>query len=157
MVITGTAIFVEPGSFEKVQGELRSFPEVTFCVASESGTELVVNMEADNHYALEELCGRLKARIPEIIDITHVYVNFEEEVEKLVRGGRPGRPTSGSGLILNSLGVLTGLPFFARRSERGGCPGYLGGTRFLSLKNFFSFLNFTLSYLRSKYRATRVR
>jgi nitrate reductase NapAB chaperone NapD len=84
MVITGSALFVEPGTHEKVMEKLRDFPEVTFQAKSESGTELVVNIEADDQGALERLCNTLKAQIPEIIDVTHIYLNFEEEVEKMV-------------------------------------------------------------------------
>ncbi|MFC1836554.1 hypothetical protein ACFL2Q_17820 [Thermodesulfobacteriota bacterium] len=40
MIITGSAIFVEPGSAEAVIERLRDFPQVTFHVKSESGTEL---------------------------------------------------------------------------------------------------------------------
>jgi nitrate reductase NapAB chaperone NapD len=83
MVITGSAILVEKGSRQRVLERLEDFPEVTFHVASESGTELVVNFEAEDHDALERLCDRLKDEIPQIVDITHLYVNFEEEVEKM--------------------------------------------------------------------------
>jgi nitrate reductase NapAB chaperone NapD len=92
MVITGSALFIEPGTFETVREKLKAFAQVTYHVCSDSGTELVVNIEADNHNALEELCTELKAEIPEIVDITHIYVNFEEEVEKLKRGKRPDGP-----------------------------------------------------------------
>jgi hypothetical protein len=84
MVITGSALFVEPGTHEKVMEKLRDFLEVTFQAKSESGTELVVNLEADDQGALERLCNTLKAQISEIIEVTHIYVNFEEEVEKMV-------------------------------------------------------------------------
>ncbi len=86
MVITGSAILVEPGADDEVLRALEGFPEVTFQVKSESGTELVVNFEADDHETLEDLCRRLKKEIPRIIDITHIYVNFEEEVDKALSG-----------------------------------------------------------------------
>lgn len=84
MVITGSALFIEPGSYETVLERLKEFPEVTYRVASDSLTELVVNLEAESQDALEDLCDRLKEEIPEIVDITHLYVNFEEEVEKIL-------------------------------------------------------------------------
>lgn len=84
MVITGSALFIEPGSYETVLERLKEFPEVTYRVASDSLTELVVNLEAESQDELENLCDRLKEEIPEVIDITHLYVNFEEEVEKLL-------------------------------------------------------------------------
>ncbi|MBI5249728.1 MAG: hypothetical protein HY912_09550 [Desulfomonile tiedjei] len=84
MVITGSALFIEPGSYETVLERLREFPQVTYRVASDSQTELVINLEAENQGELEDLCGRLKKAIPEIVDITHLYVNFEEEVEKML-------------------------------------------------------------------------
>lgn len=86
MVITGSAILIEPGSDDEVLRALEGFPEVTFQVKSEAGTELVVNFEADDNEALEGICEKLKDRIPQIIDITHIYVNFEEEVEKALSG-----------------------------------------------------------------------
>ena len=82
MVITGSVILIEPDSDQEVLQALEPFPEVTFQVKSEPGTELVVNCEAHDHEALEGLCERLRAQIPQIVDITHIYVNFEEEVEK---------------------------------------------------------------------------
>jgi len=86
VVITGSAILIEPGSDDEVLRALEGFPEVTFQVKSDSGTELVVNFESDDHETLEGICSRLKERIPQIIDITHIYVNFEEEVEKAFSG-----------------------------------------------------------------------
>ena len=86
MVITGSALLIERGSDAVVLARLKQFPEVTFHVKSESGTELVVNFEAEDHDALERLCSRLKEAIPEIIEIAHVYMNFEEEVEKIKSG-----------------------------------------------------------------------
>lgn len=86
MVITGSALLIQPGADTAVLERLRQFPEVTFHVKSESGTELVVNFEAEDHDSLERLCSRLKEAIPEIIEIAHVYVNFEEEIEKIKSG-----------------------------------------------------------------------
>jgi hypothetical protein len=86
MVITGSALFIEPGTSDTVREKLTSFPEVTFHVQSESGTELVINLEAENHEALERLCRDLKERIPEIVDVAHFYVNFEEEIDKIRSG-----------------------------------------------------------------------
>ena len=86
MVITGSVILINPGSDRTVLQALEGFPEVTFQVKSESGTEVVVNFETDDPQALEDLCEKLKERIHPIIDITHIYVNFEEEVEKALSG-----------------------------------------------------------------------
>lgn len=86
MIITGSVILIEPGSDEQVLRVLEGFPEVTFQVKSESGTELVVNCEALDHEALEGLCERLRAQIHQIVEINHIYVNFEDEVEKALSG-----------------------------------------------------------------------
>jgi hypothetical protein len=83
MVITGSAIFVRPGSADDVIERLVAFREVTFHVKSDSGTELIVNLEAEDLQALEALCTLLQDSIPQIIDISHLSVNFEEEVENL--------------------------------------------------------------------------
>ena len=83
MVITGSGILVMPGAAEEVLKQLEAFPQVTFHAESDSGTELVVNLEAEDNEKLEQLCGELKARITGIVDIIHIYVNFEEEVEKM--------------------------------------------------------------------------
>jgi len=84
MVITGSALFIEPGSYQTVVERLKEFPQVTYQTASDSKTEIVINLEAENQDALEELCGRLKDNIPELVDITHLYINFEEEVDKIL-------------------------------------------------------------------------
>ncbi len=86
MVITGSALFIEPGTMDAVLEKLRRFHEVTFHVHSESGTELVVNLEADDTTDLESLCSRLKEEIHQIVDITHIYVNFEDEIERMQAG-----------------------------------------------------------------------
>lgn len=86
MVITGSALLIKPGSDEKVLERLKDFPEVTFHVKSASGLELVVNLEAEDTEVLEQLCKHLRESIPEIVDIAHVYVNFEEEIEKIEAG-----------------------------------------------------------------------
>ncbi len=52
MVITGSALFIKPGAYEEVLERLKEFPQVTFQVASESLTELVVNLEEKNQGAL---------------------------------------------------------------------------------------------------------
>lgn len=59
---------------------------MTFQVASENGSELIVNFEAENQDELEEFCKFLRSEIPEIIDIGHIYINFEEEIESMTRG-----------------------------------------------------------------------
>ena len=85
MLITGSTIFIEPDSDREVLERLKKFPEVTFHVQSEAGTEMIVNLEADDHQSLERICCEIKERIPQIIEISHIYVNFEEEVEKIAR------------------------------------------------------------------------
>ncbi len=83
MIITGSALFIAPDTSEAVLEKIGRFPGVTFQVMSESGKELVVNLEAEDHEALESLCRYLRAEIPEILEIAHIYVNFEDEVEKM--------------------------------------------------------------------------
>ena len=83
MVITGSAIFVNPQDSGLVTRKLSEFNQITFQVASESGSELIVNFEAENQDELDEFCRYLRAEIPEIIDIGHIYINFEEEIEQL--------------------------------------------------------------------------
>ena len=83
MVITGSILLIEPGSEQQVRQDLKGFPEVTYHVQSSEGTELVVNLEAEDQGALEVLCSRLKADIPDIVEVAHVYINFEEEIKKI--------------------------------------------------------------------------
>lgn len=83
MVITGSAIFISPNDSDRVKERLREFKPVTFQVASENGSELIVNFEAENQDELEIFCKHLRSQIPEIIDIGHIYINFEEEIEAL--------------------------------------------------------------------------
>jgi len=93
MIITGSVLFVRPGDDGKALLALEKFPAVTFHVRSESGTELVVNLEAEDHGELEDLCKQLQEQIPEILEIGHLYVNFEEEIEKM-RQHNPSLPSS---------------------------------------------------------------
>jgi nitrate reductase NapAB chaperone NapD len=81
LVITGSAIFVRPQDNEYVMKRLREFPQITFHVSSQNGSELIVNFEAENQDTLEKFCLHLRCSIPEIIDIGHIYLNFEEEID----------------------------------------------------------------------------
>lgn len=83
MVITGSAIFVNPRDSSHVLDRLREFPEITFHVCSNCGSELIVNFEVKDQSELDRFCSDLRTRVPEIIDIGHVYINFEEEVDFL--------------------------------------------------------------------------
>jgi nitrate reductase NapAB chaperone NapD len=87
MVITGSAIFIMPGTFDDVKKALEAFHEITYQAKSDSGTEIVVNMEVENPTELDRLCAKLKATIPHVVDITHIYMNVEEEVHKLIEQG----------------------------------------------------------------------
>lgn len=84
MIITGSALFIEPDTSDIVLEKIGKFSEVTFQVMSASGKQLVVNLEAEDHEALERLCADLRNAIPEIVEIAHIYVNFEDEVEKMM-------------------------------------------------------------------------
>ena len=86
MVITGSAILVEPGTGELVAECLKEYPQVTYHVQSESGTELIVNLEAEDFDDLEKLSFELKEEISAIVEVAHIYVNFEEEIEKIQSG-----------------------------------------------------------------------
>ncbi|MEW6138507.1 MAG: chaperone NapD [Thermodesulfobacteriota bacterium] len=91
MVITGSALFVETGSRESVLKHLKRYPRVTYHASSDSGTELVVNMEAEDLEELENLCAQLKDEVPQVVEIAHIYVNFEEEVEEACFGQKDKR------------------------------------------------------------------
>lgn len=91
MVITGSAIFVQPGSDRLVVERLKHYPHLTFQAKSDAGTELVVNLEAEDLDELENLSCQIKNEISEIVDIAHIYVNFEEEIEKIQAGERDKR------------------------------------------------------------------
>jgi nitrate reductase NapAB chaperone NapD len=84
MVITGSVILVQPGAHEVVEEALKDFPFVTYHAKSEEGTDLVVNFEAESTADLERLVNEVKAAIPEIVEINHIYVNFEDEIEDMV-------------------------------------------------------------------------
>jgi hypothetical protein len=86
MIVTGSALFIRPGSYEAVRESLGAFPEVTFYAASESHTELVVTIEAQDHSDLDRLCQDMQEKIPEIVEVAHLSINFEEEIEKIQRG-----------------------------------------------------------------------
>lgn len=83
MIITGSAIFVSPKDSEQVLQRLQEFSQITFQVASDNRSELIVNFEAKNQDELERFCENLRTDIPEIIDIGHIYINFEDEIDYL--------------------------------------------------------------------------
>lgn len=86
MIITGSAFLIRPGTIPTVLDKLKAFPGVTFHAKSDAETELVVTLEAENHRELDALCSNLTETIPEIVNITHIYVNFEEEIAKIQSG-----------------------------------------------------------------------
>ncbi len=81
MIITGSVLLVAPGTNCSVVEALQGFPNVTAHAQSESGSEIVITIEAEDHDFLERLCQELRETITEIIEISHVYMNFEEEIE----------------------------------------------------------------------------
>jgi nitrate reductase NapAB chaperone NapD len=87
MIITGSALFIRSESYEEVVEGLKLFPEVTFHAASDSRTELVITIEANDHHDLERLCTDMQEHIPGIVEVAHLSINFEEEIEK-IRSGR---------------------------------------------------------------------
>jgi len=66
---------------------------VTFHVISEKGTDLVVNFEAEDHGHLERLCETIKQQVSGVVDISHVYVNFEDEIPKIQSWGMLDPPS----------------------------------------------------------------
>jgi nitrate reductase NapAB chaperone NapD len=86
MIITGSAIMVRSGTDKSVERKLEAFPQVTFHGKSNSGTDLIVNFECGDQEELESLCRTIRDSIPEIVDIGHIYVNFEDEIEKMKEG-----------------------------------------------------------------------
>jgi hypothetical protein len=86
MIITGSDIMVRLGTDKAVEKKLEAFPQVTFHGKSNSGTDLIVNFECGDQEELENLCRTIRDSIPEIVDIGHIYINFEDEIEK-IKGG----------------------------------------------------------------------
>jgi nitrate reductase NapAB chaperone NapD len=85
MIITGSVIFIRPGTYENVVKRIAKYSEITLQAQSDIGTEIVVNFEADNLDDLERLCLRIRNELSEILDISHVYMNMEDEVEHLLK------------------------------------------------------------------------
>lgn len=84
MVITGSVIYVRPQDSDPVVRKLAEYPQITFHVGSDDGSELIVNFEVQSQLELEPFCRMLKTEVPEIVDIAHVYINFEDEVDSLL-------------------------------------------------------------------------
>jgi|GEM_PF-2295770 len=83
LVITGSVIYVRPQDSDPVVRKLTDYPQITFHVGSDDGSELIVNFEVPSQDELEPFCQMLKTQIPEIVDIGHVYINFEDDVDSL--------------------------------------------------------------------------
>ncbi len=84
MIITGSVIYVRPEDSASVVRRLADYPQITFHVGSDDGAELIVNFEVPTQADLRPFCSMLKTQIPEIVDIGHVYINFEDEVDSLI-------------------------------------------------------------------------
>jgi nitrate reductase NapAB chaperone NapD len=91
LIITGSALFIEPDSSKRVKSLASEFPEVTVYAESQSGSEIIITIEADGEMDLDRICNELRARIPEIVDIAHLYVNFEDEIEKFTGNSDQGK------------------------------------------------------------------
>lgn len=87
MIITGSALFIKRESYDDVLEGLKLFPEVTFHAASDSHGALVITIEANDHYDLERLCRDMQEQIAGIVEVAHLSINFEEEIDK-IRSGR---------------------------------------------------------------------
>lgn len=87
MVITGSVIYVRPQDSDLVVRKFADYPQITFYVGSDDGSELIVNFEVESQEELEPFCKMLKMQIPQIVDIGHVYINFEDEVDYLLSLG----------------------------------------------------------------------
>jgi nitrate reductase NapAB chaperone NapD len=77
---------------ERVKSGLSRFPEITVHGQSDSSSEIVITIEALSAGDLDRICEELKREISGIVDIAHLYVNFEEELEKILDSSTKGRP-----------------------------------------------------------------
>ncbi|AJF05542.1 chaperone NapD [Geoalkalibacter subterraneus] len=87
MIIAGSLITIEENSYDEVLEALQAYPEVEFYTASEDGRSLVVVITTENDHTLDDLCQQIKTH-PQVLDVSHHYFHFEEEVEEIRATGK---------------------------------------------------------------------
>jgi len=86
MIFTGSLVTFKGKSAEEIANFLKQFPQIEIFGVAEEKNGIIVVIEAHTQDEIEELCNRLLQN-ENIIDIAHHYLNFEEEVEKIEKGG----------------------------------------------------------------------
>lgn len=85
MILTGSLINFIKGSLHDVLDFLRSYPQIDIHTYDEEKSVIVVTIEEQSDTSLDDLCKQIQSH-PSIIQISHHYFNFEEEVDKIEKG-----------------------------------------------------------------------
>ncbi|MEF3255575.1 MAG: chaperone NapD [Deferribacterales bacterium] len=85
MIFTGSLVTYITGRLDDAINYLKKFQQLEIHTVSEDKCGIVVTLEAENEDQLEDICQRIKNH-DAIIDISHHYFNFEEEVDKIRKG-----------------------------------------------------------------------
>lgn len=85
MLYTGSVITFEEGKKDAVLDLLKTCPQIEIHILSEDGSNAVVSIETEDSKTLENLSDMLKQE-DSVKDISHHYMYFGEETEKLLNG-----------------------------------------------------------------------
>lgn len=85
MILTGSVITCIKGSLLEVVDFLKSFEQIDVHTFDEEKSVVVVTIEEESDSTLDELCKKLQEH-PSIIQVSHHYFNFEDEIDKINKG-----------------------------------------------------------------------
>ncbi|MCX8083804.1 MAG: chaperone NapD [Calditerrivibrio sp.] len=85
MIISGSVVACIEGSLKEVSDFLLEYPQIKVYAASEEKNSIIIVIEEETDAALQALCKKLQEH-PKIIQISHHYFNFEDEIDKIHQG-----------------------------------------------------------------------
>ncbi|ADR19777.1 chaperone NapD [Calditerrivibrio nitroreducens] len=85
MILVGSIVACLKDTTHSVADVLKDYPNIDIHAIDEKKSNIVITIEEESDSKLEELCKKLQEH-PCIIQISHHYFNFEEEVDKIDKG-----------------------------------------------------------------------
>ncbi|MGC8767705.1 chaperone NapD [Calditerrivibrio sp.] len=85
MILVGSVVTCLKDSTNSVAEVLKDYPNIDIHAIDEKKSNILITIEEESDFKLEELCKKLQEH-PFIVQISHHYFNFEEEVDKIEKG-----------------------------------------------------------------------
>jgi nitrate reductase NapAB chaperone NapD len=86
LIYSGTVIVIFPEKYNETIRYLKQFKEIEVFTSSDDKKQIVTAIETKNHKTLEILCEKIKES-DLIVDVSHHYFYFEDEVKRMVEEG----------------------------------------------------------------------